>query len=68
MRRSITTNVFCFALLFHVCSKAAEFERLLQTKTVAGSNLSDTSKVVICLDLAAGIYGVELDVVRHNLS
>ncbi|XP_073962315.1 origin recognition complex subunit 6 [Choristoneura fumiferana] len=45
-----------------VLSKAAEFERLLQTKTVAGSNLSDTSKVVICLDLAAGIYGVELDV------
>ncbi|KOB66550.1 Origin recognition complex subunit 6 [Operophtera brumata] len=28
-----------------VISKAAEFERLLQTKSIAGSNMSDTSKV-----------------------
>ncbi|XP_063629395.1 origin recognition complex subunit 6 [Cydia splendana] len=45
-----------------VLSKAAEFERLLQTKTVAGSTLSDTSKLVICLDLAASIFGADLDV------
>ncbi|XP_063542256.1 origin recognition complex subunit 6 isoform X2 [Cydia strobilella] len=45
-----------------VLSKAAEFERLLQTKTVAGSNLSDTSKFVFCLDLAASLFGADLDV------
>lgn len=45
-----------------VLSKAAEFERLLQTKTVAGTNLTDTSKLVICLDLAASICGADLDV------
>ncbi|XP_072948240.1 sperm-specific sodium:proton exchanger [Epargyreus clarus] len=44
-----------------VLRKAAEFERLLQTKTIAGSNMTDTSKVVICLDLAAFLLGVELD-------
>ncbi|KAJ0171425.1 hypothetical protein K1T71_012975 [Dendrolimus kikuchii] len=45
-----------------VLSKAAEFERLLQTKSTAGSNMSDTGKVVICLDLAASIVGIGLDV------
>ncbi|XP_023942623.2 origin recognition complex subunit 6 [Bicyclus anynana] len=44
-----------------VLNKAAEFERLLQTKSIAGSNMTDTSKTVICLDLAAGIYGADLD-------
>ncbi|XP_063833954.1 origin recognition complex subunit 6 [Ostrinia nubilalis] len=45
-----------------VVNKAAEFERLLQTKSTAGSNMTDTSKTVICLDLAAGIFGADLDV------
>ncbi|XP_038218342.1 origin recognition complex subunit 6 [Zerene cesonia] len=44
-----------------VISKAAEFERLLQTKTTAGYNLTDTSKVVICLDLATSILNADLD-------
>ncbi|XP_013182689.1 PREDICTED: origin recognition complex subunit 6 isoform X1 [Papilio xuthus] len=44
-----------------VLRKAAELERLLQTKTIAGSNITDNSKMVICLDLAANIYGVDLD-------
>lgn len=44
-----------------VINKAAEFERLLQTKSVAGSNMTDTSKVVICLDLAASIFGADMD-------
>nr|XP_034825955.1 origin recognition complex subunit 6 isoform X1 [Maniola hyperantus] len=44
-----------------VISKAAEFERLLQTKSVAYSNMTDTSKTVICLDLAASIFGADLD-------
>ncbi|XP_045505476.1 origin recognition complex subunit 6 [Colias croceus] len=44
-----------------VISKAAEFERLLQTKTTAGINLTDTSKVVICLDLAASMLSADLD-------
>ncbi|XP_068625139.1 origin recognition complex subunit 6 [Battus philenor] len=41
--------------------KAAELERLLQTKTIAGSNITDTSKVIICLDLASNACGVDLD-------
>ncbi|XP_075985481.1 origin recognition complex subunit 6 [Anticarsia gemmatalis] len=45
-----------------VLNKAAEFQRLLQTKSTAGSNLTDTSKVVICLDLAAGLFGADLDI------
>ncbi|XP_028170883.1 origin recognition complex subunit 6 [Ostrinia furnacalis] len=45
-----------------VVNKAAEFERLLQTKSTAGSNMTDTSKTVICLDLAAGIFGADLEV------
>lgn len=45
-----------------VLRKAAEFERLLETKSTAGSNITDTSKVVICLDLAASLYGTEFDV------
>ncbi|XP_030024094.2 origin recognition complex subunit 6 [Manduca sexta] len=45
-----------------VLSKAAEFERLLQTKSIAGSNMTDTSKMVICLELAAGMFGAEFDV------
>ncbi|KAJ8710686.1 hypothetical protein PYW08_009201 [Mythimna loreyi] len=45
-----------------VLNKAAELERLLQTKSMAGSNMSDTSKVVICLDLAAAMLGADLDV------
>ncbi|CAH2097590.1 unnamed protein product [Euphydryas editha] len=44
-----------------VINKAAEFERLLQTKSVAGNSMTDTSKVVICLDLAASIFGADLD-------
>ncbi|XP_013191736.1 origin recognition complex subunit 6 [Amyelois transitella] len=44
-----------------VLKKAAELERLLQTKSVAGSNLTDTSKFVICLDLAASVFGAEFD-------
>ncbi|CAH2057112.1 unnamed protein product, partial [Iphiclides podalirius] len=40
-----------------VLSKAAELERLLQTKSIAGSNITDTSKLVICLDLAANMNG-----------
>ncbi|XP_013138236.1 PREDICTED: origin recognition complex subunit 6 [Papilio polytes] len=44
-----------------VLRKAAELERLLQTKTIAGSNITDNSKMVICLDLAANMYGVDLD-------
>ncbi|KAM3961436.1 origin recognition complex subunit 6 [Aphomia sociella] len=44
-----------------VLNKAAEFERLLQTKTIAGSNITDTSKVAICLDLAAAMFGVDYD-------
>ncbi|PZC74535.1 hypothetical protein B5X24_HaOG207702 [Helicoverpa armigera] len=44
-----------------VLNKAAEFERLLQTKSMAGSNMTDTAKVVICLDLAAAILGADLD-------
>ncbi|KAL0811851.1 hypothetical protein ABMA28_009277 [Loxostege sticticalis] len=44
-----------------VINKAAEFERLLQAKSTAGSNMTDTSKTVICLDLAAGIFGADLD-------
>ncbi|XP_046973594.1 origin recognition complex subunit 6 [Vanessa cardui] len=44
-----------------VINKAAEFERLLQTKSIAGSSITDTSKIVICLDLAASIYGSDLD-------
>ncbi|XP_053617948.1 origin recognition complex subunit 6 [Plodia interpunctella] len=43
-------------------NKAAEFERLLQMRNVAGSNMTDTSKVVICLDLAANVFGIEFDV------
>ncbi|OWR42353.1 origin recognition complex subunit 6 [Danaus plexippus plexippus] len=43
-----------------VLNKAAEFERLLQTKLTANI-LSDTSKTVICLDLAAEIFDVDLD-------
>ncbi|CAK1543600.1 unnamed protein product [Leptosia nina] len=42
-------------------SKAAELERLLQMKLTAGNNLTDTSRIVICLDLAATIYGADLD-------
>lgn len=42
-------------------SKAAEFERLLQTKSSAGSNMTVTSKIVICLDLAANMLGAEFD-------
>ncbi|XP_049701619.2 origin recognition complex subunit 6 [Helicoverpa armigera] len=45
-----------------VLNKAAEYERLLQTKSMAGSNMTDTAKVVICLDLAAGVLGADLDV------
>ncbi|XP_059055981.1 origin recognition complex subunit 6 [Achroia grisella] len=45
-----------------VLNKAAEFERLLQAKTIAGSNITDTSKVAICLDIAAGMFGVDYDV------
>ncbi|XP_047035746.1 origin recognition complex subunit 6 [Helicoverpa zea] len=45
-----------------VLNKAAEYERLLQTKSMAGSNMTDTSKVVICLDLAAAMLGADLDV------
>uniref|UniRef100_A0A2A4K691 Origin recognition complex subunit 6 n=1 Tax=Heliothis virescens TaxID=7102 RepID=A0A2A4K691_HELVI len=45
-----------------VLNKAAEFERLLLTKSMAGSNMTDTSKVVICLDLAAAMLGSDLDV------
>ncbi|CAH1640724.1 unnamed protein product [Spodoptera littoralis] len=45
-----------------VLKKAAEFERLLQTKNMAGSNITDTSKIVICLDLAAGVLGADLDI------
>ena len=48
-------------------SKAAEFERLLQTKSVAGNVMTDTSKTVICLDLASAVYGVDLDNVRYKL-
>ncbi|CAB3229589.1 unnamed protein product [Arctia plantaginis] len=44
-----------------VLNKAAEFQRLLQVKSTAGINLTDTSKVVICLDLAAGLLGADLD-------
>ncbi|CAK1591050.1 unnamed protein product [Parnassius mnemosyne] len=44
-----------------VLRKAAELERLLQTKTFAGNNMTDTSKIVICLDLATNICGVDLD-------
>ncbi|RVE45101.1 hypothetical protein evm_010210 [Chilo suppressalis] len=44
-----------------VLNKAAEFERLLHTKSVAGSNINDTSKTVACLDLAAGLLGADLD-------
>ncbi|CAG5055320.1 unnamed protein product [Parnassius apollo] len=44
-----------------VLGKAAELERLLQTKTIAGNNMTDTSKIVICLDLATNICGVDLD-------
>ncbi|KAF9794808.1 hypothetical protein SFRURICE_017498 [Spodoptera frugiperda] len=45
-----------------VLKKAAEFERLLQTKNVAGSNITDTSKIVICLDLAASVLGADIDI------
>nr|XP_049701619.1 origin recognition complex subunit 6 [Helicoverpa armigera] len=45
-----------------VLNKAAEYERLLQTKSMAGSNMTDTAKVVICLDLAAALLGADLDV------
>ncbi|KAF9416091.1 hypothetical protein HW555_006503 [Spodoptera exigua] len=45
-----------------VLKKAAEFERLLQTKNIAGSNITDTSKIVICLDLAASVLGADLDI------
>ncbi|XP_026745696.1 origin recognition complex subunit 6-like [Trichoplusia ni] len=45
-----------------VLNKAAEFERLLQTKSIAGSNMSETSKVVICLDLAATMLQAEFDI------
>lgn len=44
-----------------VLNKAAEFHRLLQIKSTAGSNLTDTGRVVICLDLAAGLLGADLD-------
>ncbi|CAH2237699.1 jg11375 [Pararge aegeria aegeria] len=44
-----------------VLNKAAEFERLLQAKSTAGSNITDTSKTVICLDLAAAVFGADLD-------
>lgn len=44
-----------------VLSKAAEFERLLQTKSMAGSNLTETSKLVICLDLAANLLNIDFD-------
>lgn len=47
-------------------SKAAEFERLLQTK-LTGNILSDTSKTVICLDLAAEIFDVDVDRVRTHI-
>ncbi|XP_026750556.2 origin recognition complex subunit 6 [Galleria mellonella] len=45
-----------------VLNKAAEFERLLQAKTIAGSNITDVSKVAVCLDLAARMIGVDYDV------
>ncbi|CAG9570996.1 unnamed protein product [Danaus chrysippus] len=55
LRQEINFNIIN---LFN--SKAAEFERLLQTK-LTGNILSDTSKTVICLDLAAEIFDVDLD-------
>lgn len=60
-------DVFLFGIsviifLFN-CSKAAELERLLQTKSIAGSHINDTSKLVICLDLAANMNGVDFDMV-----
>ncbi|CAH1286846.1 unnamed protein product [Chrysodeixis includens] len=45
-----------------VLNKAAEFGRLLQAKSMAGSNLNETSKVVICLDLAATLFQAEFDI------
>ncbi|CAF4859723.1 unnamed protein product [Pieris macdunnoughi] len=44
-----------------VLSKAAEFERLLQIKSTPGNNFSDTSKIVILLDLAASLLGTNFD-------
>lgn len=46
---------------FH--SKAAEFERLLQSKSAA-SNISDSAKIVICLDLAASVFHSDVELVR----
>lgn len=45
----------------NVLCKAAEFQRLLQAKSTAGSSISDTGIVVICLDLAASLFGADLD-------
>ncbi|CAG9124704.1 unnamed protein product [Plutella xylostella] len=45
-----------------VVSKAAELERLLLNKTVAGSSITDTAKAVICLDLASSLCGVDVNV------
>ncbi|VVC86438.1 unnamed protein product [Leptidea sinapis] len=44
-----------------VLRKAEEFERLLEARSTAGNNLNDTSKVVICLDLAASTFSTDLD-------
>lgn len=52
-----------YVLLNKFHSKAAEFERLLQSKSAA-SNISDAAKVVICLDLAASFFHSDLEVVR----
>lgn len=43
--------------------KAAEYVRLLQTKSMSGSNMTDTSKLVVCLDLASELYNVDLKLV-----
>ncbi|XP_026320737.1 origin recognition complex subunit 6 isoform X2 [Hyposmocoma kahamanoa] len=43
-----------------ILSKAAEFERLLQSKSAA-SNISDSARVVICLDLAASLFNSDVD-------
>ncbi|XP_041972502.1 origin recognition complex subunit 6 [Aricia agestis] len=44
-----------------VLNKAAEYLRLLNAKSTAGCNMTDTSKVVICLDLAATTLGTHID-------